>query len=259
MQLSFFKSTWGMDGSFAEQIAQIASAGYEGVETVYFDDNLDDARKLIADQGLRLVYMIFPQSAEDVKIGIERAQKLGAELVNAHGGKDWWSVDDGCRFFEGALKAIEESGTELCFETHRGRLLFEPQSTAAYLKRFPDLRITADFSHWTCVCESMLRDQDDAVKLACKHAYYTHARIGHEEGPQVPDPTADVWSDQKGRFLEMWGWIKEAHAARGAKDMRIDPEFGPRNYMWFESHTLEPVVDLWDVCLWMREELRKGL
>lgn len=46
-------------------------------------------------------------------------------------------------------------GVPVSHETHRGRALFNPFITAHLLNRFPDLYITADWSHWTVVCERL--------------------------------------------------------------------------------------------------------
>jgi hypothetical protein len=181
---------------------------------------------------------------------------LGAEKITVHAGKDWWAFQQGCMFFEGALEAIADSAVPVCFETHRGRLLFEPVSTAAYLRKFPEMRICADFSHWTCVCESMLGDQEESVALAISHTGHLHARVGHEEGPQVSDPRAPEWQGHVERFEGWWDAIHAAHAGRG-EVLTVDPEFGPPNYMPTIPNTRVPVADLWDVCLYTRDRLKQ--
>ena len=43
--------------------------------------------------------------------------------------------------------------------------MFTPRATVKSLKQFPELKITADFSHFTCVCESLLHDQEEDLAL----------------------------------------------------------------------------------------------
>lgn len=59
--------------------------------------------------------------------------------------------------FGRASKQIEGGlGVSVSHETHRGRALFNPFITAHLLNKFPTLYITADWSHWTVVCERLL-------------------------------------------------------------------------------------------------------
>lgn len=251
MQVQFFKSTWGMEGPLESVLETIESYGYDGFETTL--DQLSSAR---VKTPLPVIGQSFPNSVEDLRRDLDRAGEFGAVLVDVQAGKDWWSFDKGSEFFEGSLRAVADSGLNVCFETHRGKLLFSPASTAEYLKRFPDLQITADFSHWTNVCESLLWDQEDSVQLAIQHVRYLHARVGHEEGPQVPDPRNPRWESQLNRFAGWWDQIKLAFEARNEPVLRVDPEFGPPNYMWLDPRDNQPVADLDEVCAWTREFLK---
>lgn len=253
LNLRFYKSLWGMESMpLPEALALLDEAGYEGVETplpgVRQIRELGDGRPAIA--------MLFVEDVETLRRNLDDAGELGVEAVNVHAGKDWWDFQHGCMFFESALEAVRESGLPVTFETHRGRLLFEPQSTAAYLRKFEQLRLTADFSHWTCVCESLLADQADAVELAVSRTSLVHARVGHEEGPQVPDPRSPRWTAYVERFEAWWDAIRDAHLARGESVLRIDPEFGPPNYLWTDPEDGRPLADLFEVCRWMRDRLR---
>ncbi len=252
MQVRFYKALWGMESMpVPEAIEKISAAGYDGFETPLA--TFQEVRNL----GLNLpgISMLFPLDLEGLRIGIEASVDADAEMINVHAGHDWWSFDEGCRFWEGGLRLVEQCPIPVTFETHRGRLLFDPSSTAAYLHKFPELRITADFSHWTCVCESLLGDQQDALELAISRTSLLHARVGHEEGPQVPDPRTDRWLPYVEAFEKWWDQIHQAHLNRGETVMRIDPEFGPPNYMWTNPKDDTPVSDLWDVCLWMKNRL----
>jgi sugar phosphate isomerase/epimerase len=253
MAVEFYKALWGMDGSLAEQLRQIKDARYDGFETAVPIASDGSLAKAAGDAGLGYIGMLFLTDVDSLNKGIEAAQELGAKKINVHAGKDWWSYQQGCLFFEAALELIEASGATVCFETHRGRLLFDPSSTAAYLRKFPNLRLTADFSHWTCVCESMLGDQGESLELAISRTAHLHARVGHEEGPQVGDPRAPEWQGHVERFEAWWDAVREA---QGDQVLTVDPEFGPPNYMPTLPNTREPVADLWDVCLWMKDRLK---
>lgn len=240
-----------MEGDLPAQLNRIKADGYEGFELA-FPHGLEAGQW--EDRGLGFVGMAFPQSVDGFKASLDEAHRLGAELLNCHAGKDWWSWEQGCEFFSQCLRV--KSDIPVCFETHRGRLLHQPSTTFQYLKEFPGLRLTADFSHWTTVCESLLADQANAVLAAIARTSYLHARLGFEEGPQVNDPRASEWESQREAFFGWWDAIRQAHVDRGETQMRVDPEFGPFPYMPSLPGTREPLVDLNEVCAWMRDTLK---
>lgn len=253
MEVRFIKALWGMDtdplGAALEQIRQ---AGYDG-----FEAPLGIVRAAGERTGeLDFVSMLFEEDPASLAEGVAASAEAGAVAVNVHAGKDHWTFEAGCRFFEAALRIVDASPVPVTFETHRGRLLYSPASTAEYLRRFPELRITADFSHWTCVCESMLEDQGAAVNLAVSRTDYLHARVGHEEGPQVPDPRVAPWNRHVECFEVWWDAIVDRARVEKRSVLRVDPEFGPPNYLWTDPRSGEPMSDLWDICLWMRDRLR---
>lgn len=253
MRLRFYKTLWGMEALPVEaRVAKVAAAGYDGFEGVLPD--VLEARRL----GIQMPAMaqVFPLDFEGFARQLQEAGEAGLDRLIVHAGKDWYSFDRGVEFFDAALEAVEASGLSVAFEIHRGRLLFEPQSTVRYLERFPTLRLCADFSHWTCVCESMLEDQMDAVRLAASRTVHLHARVGHEEGPQVPDPRAPRWLPYVDKFETMWDLVHAAHVERGEEVLTIDPEFGPPNYLWTDPAAGDrPLADQFEVSAFVRDRL----
>ncbi len=258
MQVRFHKALWGFESEpLPSLLDRIANSGYAGFECPLAA--VAEGHDLVRESELEFIAMSFPQEVETLRRDLDAAHDLGAVMLNVHAGMGYWPWEKGAAFFAEALRAVEGSPVPVAFETHRGRLLFEPQSTAAYLREFPDLWLTADFSHWTCVCESLLQGQEEEVELAISRTRLIHARIGHEEGPQVTDPRAPEWHAQVDAFMGWWARMGEAAKARGEEVLRIDPEFGPPNYMPTLPFTGQPVADLWEVCQWTRDRLRSAL
>jgi sugar phosphate isomerase/epimerase len=254
--LKVYKALWGMEGSLDHQLDRIAEAGYDGIESPVPADGIGAFRSAYESRGLSYIGMLFVQTADELARGLGSAADAGCRKVTVHSGKDAFSFDEGCRYFEGAIAAEKAAGIPVGHETHRGRLLFTPWSTAEYLRKFPDLKIVADFSHWTNVCERLLDDQADALALAAERTLHIHGRIGHEQGAQVSDPRGPEFAGHVAKFEGWWDMIRDAAIKRGDAEITFDPEFGPPTYLQTLPYTQQPVASLWDVCLWTANRVR---
>lgn len=255
MAVEFYKALWGMEGSLSEQLTLIKGAEYDGFESGMGHIPAADLRQIVGDHGLKFITQHFIEDPADLAPQLAHSVEAGAVKAVVHAGKDWWSFDRGCTFFEGALRIVEDARLPVCFETHRGRLLFTPSSAAEYLCRFPELRLTADFSHWVVVCESMLSDQADSLSLAIGRTGHLHSRVGHEQSPQVSDARVAPWIEYVEKYELWWDAIHSAHVARG-ETLTVDPEFGPPRYQPTHPITEEPLSNVWDVSLWLRDRLK---
>ena len=81
------------------------------------------------------------------------------------------------------------------------------------MEKIPDLRITLDASHWVCVAESFLEDQEDNMQLAIDRTDHIHARVGFPEGPQAPDPRKKEWREALEKHLVWWDRVAELKAS----------------------------------------------
>ncbi len=258
MKPLIFRALWGMTGSLPEQLARIAAAGYDGIELWprYVGVNADELRALLEAYSLQVI----------TAGRIEDTTTLGDELaflasfaplkINVQGGRDAMTRDEGNRFFEAALRVEAQLGTPVMHETHRGCLLFTPWDTAAYLRAFDGLKITADYSHWVNVCERLPDDQAEALALANQHAAHIHGRVGYAEGPQVPDPSAQEYSSELAWHERQWQQIRQVRQRAGDAVITFTPEYGPPTYLHTLPHTNVPVADLWEVCLWAGQRAR---
>jgi sugar phosphate isomerase/epimerase len=265
MKIVYLKSVWGMTGSLAENLVSIKDAGYDGVEMGAPASTVDqlNARKLLADLELDVVIQQWTvgSSVEEHVRSFEAQFGNGLEmeplLINSHTGKDWYSFEDNLRVFDAAERLAGQSGVRLVHETHRGRPTFCSSACNALLDARPDLQFAADFSHWCCVHESLLEDQDDAVERVSRRSYHIHARVGHAQSPQINDPRAEEWQEAVDVHLAWWDRIVELRRAEGAEVLTICPEFGPYPYMTEQPHSRTPLADAWEINQHMHQLLRK--
>lgn len=254
MVLRTYKTLWGMGGTLDEQLAKIKAAGYDG-----FEDWIRphfELKPAIEKAGLRYMAMVPGNDPESFKRGLGEAFDCGADGATIHVGAVSMTYEQGLDHLGKLVELTKGVPFPVNFETHRGRLLYEPLSTERYLKALPDLWLCADLSHWTVVTESMLGGFQSALKLAIERTRHIHVRVGFEEGPQVPDPRSPAWEDKVKVFEGWWDQIREAHEKRKEPFMTIDPEFGPPNYQWTDPATGKALADIWDVSLWMTNRLR---
>lgn len=256
MRIQYFKSLWGLEGSLAEQVRRAAEAGYDGIEAPAPEPEQAEAfAALLEKNGLAYIAQIFTGRDHADSFAKQAAYAAGFKpaLIVSHSARDSMTEAEQDRFFEAALDTEARLGVPVGHETHRQRAMFTPWTTARLLTKFPELRITADFSHWMNVCESHLGDQEAHLALAIERAVHIHGRIGYPEGPQVPHPAAPEYQAELELYLGWWGRILDAKRRSGAGQATFTAEFGPPGYMHTLPFTNAPVADLWEVNQWMTD------
>jgi sugar phosphate isomerase/epimerase len=259
MKLLVVRALWGMTGAIPEQMERIARAGYDGVE--FWPDHtgisLSDWARFAEQYSLKAIVGALVPDKEMLEPTLNPLAEFQPLKINLHSGRDSMSRDEGCAFFEEALRVEAKIGVPVAHETHRGRVFYTPWDTAYYLREFETLKINADYSHWVNVCERLPDDQAEAMELANQRAIHIHGRVGYEEGPQVPHPAAPEYAAYLGWHERQWQRIRDFRQQAGDAELTFTPEYGPPNYLHTLPFTNAPVADLWDVCLWAMERARQ--
>lgn len=263
MQLALVRHLWGVDtGKDLEpRFAYWRDLGYEGIEAPLFAvSDFQRFRQALRDQAFFWIPQIFTgvdhsRSVEDHvrTLGEQMESCLEGRPIffNAQSGCDAWSLQEAHKFFGRAVEIEKSIGVAVCHETHRSRYLGNPWNTMAILKRVPELKLTCDLSHWVCVAERLLPDCGEELAAAAGHCEHIHARVGYEEGPQIPDPRAPEWVNHLNAHETWWDQIWRAQRARGMQRSTLTPEFGPPPYMHTLPFTQQPLANLAEVCDWM--------
>jgi len=268
MKLRLVRSLWGVEEPWETVIPKFKQLGYYAVETpvgIFSENERNLLKKLLNENDLKLVCQIHTdpyysppgkrnKNVNDHIKSFHNQVIIGKEFdtifYNSHSGYDGWKETERNEFFEKALKIEKDEGVIIAHETHRRRILYNPWTTRDVLEKFPNLKITADFSHWFCVCHDVLDSEMDIIELTAKHTIHIHARVGYSQGPQVPDPRAPEWMPWVEAHERCWDKIWKIQSEKNTEFSYIEPEFGPKPYMPTLPYTDMPVSNLWDICEW---------
>lgn len=266
MKLEIFRTLWGYRGSWQQALDEARAAGFDGLEARIPEDAGQRAEfaAFLRRENVPYIAILFTstpvlplQSATPAEHLTDFADKLAlaAELqprfVNVLAGNDRWPLAQQVDFFGGALDIAARSGLTCSFETHRARSLFNPWLTLQLIEQLPDLRFTSDISHWVVTCERLLDDPADDLGAFVERVHHIQARVGYDQGPQVPHPAAPEYAAALAFHQRHWEAIWRSQQARGYTGTTLTPEFGPDGYLHHLPFTDVPVADLWRLNAWM--------
>jgi sugar phosphate isomerase/epimerase len=265
MKIKYYCPSWGSNDTWDNLCAKVKKAGYDGIETPIPMEaaGKEEIKNALEKHGLELIaqyYQSFEKNPAENLANYEKHIRNMASmkpvLINTQTGKDYFTFEQNKALIDKAEELSKELGVKIVHETHRNKMLFAAHTTKQYLEKISYLKLGADFSHWCNVHESMLEDQQEAIQLACARAHHIHARVGHQEGPQVNDPRAPEWKYALETHLKWWDAIIEARQKAGDRTMTITPEFGPAGYLPTLPYTQMPVANQWEINAWMMNFLK---
>ncbi len=267
MKIKILSPQWGHEHIKLETfLDQIRNAGYDGIDT-WIPADKDEKRILFDYLQQHEFYMVAHQhqaaggTFKEFKASFIKNLHECAEpaplVINSHTGRDYFSFEQNLELIDTAQEFAEKTGITVAHETHRGRFGYSPQMINEFFETRSDFSITADFSHWVCVTESMLENFTAIVAKAINRSRHIHARVGFEQGPQVADPRAPEWQYALDKFLAWWDKIIAVNATGGAEIFPVTTEFGPAPYMPAIPFTKEPLADQFEVNCYMKDLLTR--
>lgn len=267
MEIKILCPLWGHEQlDIAVFCRKIKDAGYDGIDTWIPGDPLEKRRLFDALQKEELLLVSHQHQAAGESFAaftssfrhyLEHSSEGGPLLINSHTGKDYFSLEQNLELIDIAREFSGRKGITVAHETHRGRIGYSPSVMKDYFKARPDMTITADLSHWVCVSESFLEHFQDVLEPAIAGTRHIHARVGFEEGPQVPDPRAPEWKYAVDHFLGWWDRIVDSRRIAGAAVLCFTTEFGPPPYLPTIPFTNKPVADQFEINCYMKDLLRE--
>jgi sugar phosphate isomerase/epimerase len=266
-ELKIIATNWGFEGTIDTFCAKAKKEGYDGIENWWpgTEQEQKEMFDAVKKYGLDLAIIwgadegTYAEHAATFKKTVEifARQKIHAPIyINLHSGRDYFSFEENRKLVELAAAISKETGLPIYHETHRGRMLFAAHTTNEFIKKYPEIKLTLDISHWCNVHESLLENQPEAVNAALLHTEHIHARVGYQEGPQVADPRAPEWKYAVDAHFAWWDKVVERKKKAGER-ITFLTEFGPPLYMQTLPYTLQPLSNQWEINVYMMQLLRK--
>ncbi len=263
MELKIFRHLWGLTDPWEALFPTIKDLNYHGIEHILPPKpDQERFRSLIEQLGFDYIAQVVTNGdsvadhISSFRRVIEEARELKPVKINCHSGADWFSGEEARRFFGEALDSEAKIGVSVAHETHRGRIFYNPWTTERLLREYPEIKLSCDLSHWVVVSERLLDTEMPIIRLCAERCIHIHARVGYEEGPQVPDPRAPEYERHLLAHERWWRLIWHEQERRGMLESTLTPEFGAPDYLHTLPYSRMPVANLWDICNWQAERQR---
>jgi sugar phosphate isomerase/epimerase len=273
MTIEFFCPRWGSEQiPWPQFLQQVKDAGYAGIEWFPYGEQCDHTAVIALLKKMGLKWSIvtavidmpptFEGYAAALEIQLTRLSQLGKDswpplFISTQTGREYYNEGQIHACLTICKMIADRTGIPIYQETHRNKWSYAAHIVKPILEKYPDTLLTFDVSHWFCVSESYLEDQQPAVEKALIHARHVHARVGHTEGPQVYEPASVEYADALNAHLAIWDRYVQLRREAGADTCTITPEFGPPPYLVFANRNGTAQEEQWRVNLWMKDLLAK--
>ncbi len=241
--LAVYQSLWAMerrrpDGAewpLEAQLDMIRDAGFDGAGVRFVDP--DFARRVtgfLRAHGMSWQAQCYPRGLADLAPVLDLVAELGADHVNLQPDIRPHRLEDCIPLIEGWRRMAERAGVALHIETHRDRMTTDLFFTLRLLECFPDLRLTADLSHYLVGREfayPVAAENHALIHRVLDQSWGLHGRVASREQVQVPIgfPQHKIWVDL---FMGWWEYAIRSWRRRAGSDARLTflCELGPPPY-----------------------------
>ncbi|WP_112603554.1 TIM barrel protein (plasmid) [Rhizobium sp. WW22] len=265
--LLIFQSLWSMERrsaqypelSLEENIDKIASAGFDGISTHWYDRKVvSRVAALLKQHGLQAEGQCFPKTVDDLKPVLEIAAEYNVHHICLQPDVRLRRLEDCIPLVEGWQRLAEEAGIDVWIETHRDRMTTDLFFTLDLLDRLPDLRLLGDVSHFLVGREFAwpVSDENHAlIHRILDSSWAFHGRVASREQVQIEIsfPHHRPWVDL---FLGWWEYGFKSWKKRANEDatLAFTCELGPKPYA-ITGRDGEDTTDRWEESLLMRQEI----
>jgi hypothetical protein len=250
----------GVEWPLERKLAMIRDAGFDGAGVRFADDaHARQVTGFLRAHGLAWQAQCYPATVEDLRPILDRVQALGADHVNLQPDVRPYRLEDGFPCVEGWRRLAAEAGVPVYIETHRDRMTTDLITTLHLLDRFPDLRLTADLSHYLLGREfawPVSAENHALIHRVLDHAWAFHGRVASREQIQlqISFPHHRDWLEL---FMGWWEYGFRSWRRRAPPDATLTflCELGPKEYAMTGPDGAE-LSDRWQEALLLKGMIR---
>ena len=270
MGLRVYQSLWATElrrpgapeRPIAERFDRVRAAGFDGMAIDLGALDIVSARALVPEfgrTGLRGLLTAFPRSIEELRPALQLAKDIGSPFVIVVGQVMPLAVHDMAEAIKAWMAISDQEGVPIQFETHRNCITNDLFSTLLLLDAIPDMRLSADLSHYVVDREMMQpisQDYQAYIDRILERSDSFQGRVANRCQAQLPlhFPQHRIWIET---FLDWWRRGFASWQRRGARneDCIFLCELGPRDYAITDANG-EELSDRWSEALILREWAR---
>jgi hypothetical protein len=267
-KLLVYQSLWamerrrpdGLEWSLEEKLGMIRDAGFDGAGVRFADrDYARQATGFLRAHGMSWQAQCYPQSVEDLSPILETVAELGADHVNLQPDVRPYHLRDCFPYLDGWQRLAAQAGIPVHIETHRDRMTTDLFFTLHLLDHYPDLRLTADLSHYLVGREfawPVSAENHALIHRILDKSWGLHGRVASREQIQV-QTAFPQHQDWVALFMDWWGYAMRSWRRRAGPDATLTflCEFGPPPYAITGDDGFE-LSDRWEEAQQMMRDIR---
>jgi hypothetical protein len=267
-KLLVYQSLWamerrrpdGLEWSLEDKLGMIRDAGFDGAGVRFADrDYARQVTGFLRAHGMSWQAQCYPQSVEDLSPILETVAELGADHVNLQPDVRPYHLRDCFPYLDGWQKLAAQAGIPVHIETHRDRMTTDLFFTLHLLDHYPDLRLTADLSHYLVGREfawPVSAENHALIHRILDNSWGLHGRVASREQIQLQTAFAQH-QDWVALFMDWWGYAMRSWRRRAGPDATLTflCEFGPPPYAITGADGFE-LSDRWEEARRMMRDVR---
>jgi hypothetical protein len=242
-KLRVLQSLWAMERRRADadewplqtQLEMIRDAGFDGAGVRFIDPAFaTEVTGFLRAHDMIWQAQCYPTSVDDLKPVLDLVARLGADHVNLQPNVRPRRLEDCIPLLEGWRRLGEQADVAVHVETHRDRMTTDLHFMLRLLDCFPDLRLTADISHYLVGREFAwpVDDENHAMMhRVLRNSWGIHGRIASREQVQISlgFPQHQGWVEL---FMGWWEYAIRSWRTRAGPDAVLTflCELGPPPY-----------------------------
>jgi hypothetical protein len=267
MALRVYQSLWATEmrrpgvpeRPVEERFDRVRDAGFDGMAIDLGAIDIDAARRLVSEftrTGLKGLLTAFPRSIEELRPALHLAKDIGSPFVIVVGQVMPLAVADMAEASRTWLAIADEEKLPIQFETHRNSITNDLFSTLLLLDAVPQMRLSADLSHYVVDREMMqpiTTEYQSYIGRILERSDSFQGRVANRCQIQLPlnFPQHRVWIDT---FLDWWrrGFASWRRRSPADQDCIFLCELGPRDYAITDANG-EELSDRWSEALLLKD------